>query len=159
MLILACAKQTIRADRAVRNGAWGWRNKLEASDISGKRLLILGYGRSGRHLARMANGFAMDIRAFDPFLAERGWPEGPAKPVATLTDGLAWADIVSVNVPKAGRPLLGAQEFALLRSGAIVVNTARGGIVDEAALAAALAEGRVAAAGLDVFDNEPPGKR
>ncbi|RFB80736.1 hydroxyacid dehydrogenase [Methylovirgula sp. 4M-Z18] len=156
MLILACAKQLIRADNAVRNGAWGWRNRLEAGDISGKRLLIIGYGRIGHHLAQMAEGFKMDIRAFDPFLAERGWPEGPVRPAATLAEGLAWADIVSVHMPKAGAPLLGAKEFTRLKQGAIVVNTARGGIVDEGALTAALADGRIAAAGLDVFDDEPP---
>jgi D-3-phosphoglycerate dehydrogenase / 2-oxoglutarate reductase len=158
MLILACAKQAIRADRAVRTGYWGWRNRLEAGEISGKRLFIIGYGRSGRHLARMAEGFRMQTRAFDPFLVEQGWPEGPVSPIDTLADGLAWADVVSVNVPKAGRPILGADEFARLKRGAIVVNTARGGIVDEAALASALADGRVVAAGLDVFDDEPPAK-
>ena len=158
MLILACAKQVLRADRAVRSGPWGWRNKLEAGEISGKRLLIIGYGRSGRHLAQMAEGFRMEVRAFDPFLVERGWPEGPVAPAASLADGLAWADVVSVNVPKAGRPIIGAEEFARLKPGAIVVNTARGGVVDEAALASALADGRVAGAGLDVFDNEPPAK-
>ena len=158
MLILACAKRAIRADRAVRDGGWGWRNQLEAGDISGKRLLIIGYGRSGRHLARMAQGFALQIGAYDPYLAERGWPVGPATPVASLAEGLASADIVSVNVPRADRPLIGAAEFARLRPGAILVNTARGGIVDERALAAALAEGRLAAAGLDVFDDEPPSK-
>ena len=158
MLILACAKQVLRADRAVRSGPWGWRNKLEAAEISGKRLLIIGYGRSGRHLAQMAEGFRMEVRAFDPFLVERGWPEGPVAPAASLADGLAWADVVSVNVPKAGRPIIGAEEFARLKPGAIVVNTARGGVVDEAALASALADGRVAGAGLDVFDDEPPTK-
>ena len=158
MLILACAKQVIRADRAVRSGPWGWRNRLEAGEISGKRLLIIGYGRSGRHLARMADGFGMEVRAFDPLLVERGWPEESVKPVSALADGLAWADIVSVNVPKTGRPILAAEEFSCLKPGAIIINTARGGIVDEVALASALADGRVAAAGLDVFDDEPPAK-
>ena len=158
MLILACAKQAIRADRSVRTGPWGWRNLLEAGEISGKRLLIVGYGRSGRHLARMAEGFDMEVRAFDPFLAENGWPEGTVSPVASLSDALGWADVVSVHVPKSGRPVLGADEFASIKRGAIVVNTARGGIVDETALASALSDGRVAAAGLDVFDDEPPAK-
>jgi D-3-phosphoglycerate dehydrogenase len=158
MLILACAKQAIRADRSVRSGQWGWRNRLEAGEISGKRLLLVGYGRSARRLARMAEGFSMEIRAFDPFLVESGWPEGTASPAASLAEGLAWADVVSVHAPKSGRPILGAQEFACLKPGAIVVNTARGGIVDEAALASALADGRIAAAGLDVFDHEPPAR-
>ena len=78
--------------------------------------------------------------------------------MAKLADGLAWADVVSVNAPRTDRPLLGAEEFAQLKPGAILVNTARGGIVDEVALAQALAAGRVAAAGLDVFDDEPPAK-
>jgi D-3-phosphoglycerate dehydrogenase len=157
MLLLACAKRARLADRAVREPEhWGWRNRLEAGEVGGKRLLILGYGRAGRHLARMAQGFAMQVRAFDPFLAAQGWPAGEVAPVATLAEGLAWADAVSVHVPKAGRPLLGAAELALLRPGAILVNTARGGIVDETALAGALATGRVGAAGLDVFDAEPP---
>ncbi len=156
MLLLACAKRAIRADRAVRGGAWNWRNRLEPTEVTGKRLLILGFGRSGRHLARMAQGFGMQVRAFDPFVAERGWPEGAVSPVAKLNEGLGWADFISVNVPKAGKPLLGPEEFAELRPGAVLVNTARGGIVDETALAAALADGRVGAAGLDVFDDEPP---
>jgi len=158
MLILACAKRAIRADRAVRSGAWEWRNKLEAGEISGRRLLILGYGRSGRHLARMARGFDMEVKAFDPFVAERGWPEGNVACATTLAEGIAWADIVSVNIPRAERPILGAAEFAQFKPGAILVNTARGGIVDEAALIQALAGGRVSAAGLDVFDDEPPAK-
>src|SRR5260370_26572516 len=155
-LILAGAKSLVRADRAVRAGPWGWRNRLEAAEISGKRLLIVGYGRIGRHLARMADGFGMEIHAYDPFLAEEAWPAGSAAPVRALADGLAWADVISVNVPKAGRPILGAEELAQVKPGAILLNTARGAIVDEAALVAALADGRVAAAGLDVFDAEPP---
>ncbi len=158
MLILASAKRLIRADRSVREGPWGWRNALEAGEISDKNLLIIGYGRSGRHLARMAQGFGMQTRAFDPFLLKQGWPDGPAAPVASLADGLAWADVISVHAPKAGRPILGAEEFAQMKPGVIIVNTARGGVVDESALAAALAEGRVGAAGLDVFDDEPPAK-
>ena len=158
MLILASAKRVVRADRAVREGPWGWRNALEAGEISDKNLLIIGYGRSGRHLARMAQGFGMQTRAFDPFLLKQGWPDGPAAPVAALADGLAWADVISVHAPKAGRPILGAEEFAQMKPGVIVVNTARGGIVDENALGAALAAGQVGAAGLDVFDDEPPAK-
>ena len=155
MLILACAKQLIRADAAVRIGPWVWRNRLEAGEISGRRLLIVGFGRIGRHLARMAAGFGMQIRAVDPYLAATGWPAGEVASV-DLRHGLAWADVVSLHVPKSGAALLGPDELALLRHGAIVVNTARGGIVDEVALAAALRSGQVAAAGLDVLEDEPP---
>jgi len=157
MLILACAKQLIRSDNSVRHGPWGWRNKLEAAEISGKRLLIIGYGRIGRHLARMASGFGMEIRAVDPFLATAGWPAADLASSTDLAAGLAWADVVSVHVPKAGAALIGAAELASMKPGAIIVNTARGGVVDELALAAALSAGTVAAAGIDVFDAEPPG--
>ena len=156
MLILACARSLIRADHSVRGGDWGWRNSLESGDVAHNRLLILGYGRAGRRLAKLADGFEMEIRAYDPFLMNGSWPTGPATAVASLAEGLAWADVISVNAPKAGPPLLGAAEFKQIKPGAIIVNTARGGIVDEVALAAALADGRVAAAGLDVFDDEPP---
>ena len=156
VLILAALKRLTAADRAVRRGPWGWRNRLEAGELAGKRLLILGYGRIGRALARMAAGFDVEIRAHDPFLAAAGWPEGDVRSEPELADGLAWADIVSVNLPRADRPVLGAEELARMKRGAVLVNTARGGIVDEAALADALSDGRIGAAGLDVFDDEPP---
>ena len=156
-LILGCTKCLIRADRSVRDGHWGWRNKLEAGEVGGKRLLILGFGRAGRHLARMAAAFGMEIRAFDPFLSQSGrWPVGPVDAAETLAEGLAWADIVSVHVPKGDRPLIEDAELRQVKPGVVIINTARGGIVDEAALAEALTDGRVAAAGLDVFEDEPP---
>ncbi len=154
-LILACAKQLRRADNSVRKGPWGWRNQLQAGEISGRRLLIVGYGRIGRHLAHMAVGFGMHIRAVDPILAAKVWSEREIEST-DLHDGLAWADIVSLHVPKAGSALIGADELALMRPGGILVNTARGGIVDEGALARALETGHLAAAGLDVFEQEPP---
>jgi D-3-phosphoglycerate dehydrogenase len=155
-LLLAAAKRSVRGDRAVRSGGWTWRGRLEQTELSGKRLLVVGYGRSGRHLARMAAAFAMEVQAFDPFLQRQGWPEGPAAPAPDLTEGLAWADYVSVHAPKGDKPLIGAAELAAMKPSAVLVNTARGVIVDEAALIASLREGRLAAAGLDVFEEEPP---
>lgn len=156
MMLLAGAKRAVRADRAVRETNWDWRNKLEASELAGKRLLIVGYGRIGRHLARMAAGFSMDIAAFDPFLERLGWPDGPVKPASDLDVALGWADAISVHAPKGDNPLIGARQFGLMRRGVVLVNTARGGVVAEAALIDALRSGAVAAAGLDVFDQEPP---
>lgn len=156
MLILALAKKTLRADRSVRGNDWGWRNRLEASELFGKHLLILGYGRIGRRLAQMALAFEMEVKAYDPYLERLGWPDGPVAPCGDLLAGLAWADAVSVNVPKADRPIIGAAELSAMKKAAVLVNTARGGVVDEAALVAALQEGRLAGAGLDVFDDEPP---
>jgi D-3-phosphoglycerate dehydrogenase len=156
MLLLAATKRLIRADRSVRDNEWGWRNRLEPSELAGKRLLILGFGRIGRHLARMAAAFGMDVRAYDPFLERQGWPEGPVAPVSDLQAALAWADAISINVPKAERPVIGPVQLSAMKPTAVLINTARGGVVDEAALIAALREGRIAAAGIDVFDDEPP---
>jgi D-3-phosphoglycerate dehydrogenase len=150
MLLLAAT------NRSVRDNEWDWRNRLEPSELAGKRLLILGFGRIGRHLARMAAAFGTDVRAYDPFLERQGWPEGPVAPVSDLQAGLAWADAISVNVPKAERPVIGAVELSAMKPTAVLINTARGGVVDEAALISALREGRIAAAGIDVFDDEPP---
>ncbi|MEN9384311.1 MAG: hypothetical protein RL323_1454 [Pseudomonadota bacterium] len=156
MLVLAATKQTVKADASVRHGEWGWRNTLSAREVSGKNLLIIGYGRIGRHLARMASGFNMTIRAFDPYLEKAGWPAGEVAPVSALEKGLRWADAVSVNVPHSGKALIGAAEIALMRPNAVLVNTARGGVIDEAALADALKNGVIAGAGVDVFETEPP---
>lgn len=156
MMILAASKRALRADAAVRAGPWDWRNRLESEDLHGRALLLLGYGRIGRHLAAMMAGFGMEIRAHDPYLLGRGWPADGVPPVERLEDGLGWADVISVSVPGAGRPLIGPAEFAAMKDGVVLVNTARGGIVDEAALVGALESGKVGAAGLDVFEQEPP---
>lgn len=157
MQLLAGAKQAIRADRAVRDPEkWDWRNLLEQREISGRNLLIIGYGRAGQRLARMAAGFDMNVCAYDPYLQSQGWPDGPVKPVNTLAEGLAWADCLSLHVPRSDKPLLDAAAFAQMKFGMIIANTARGGVLCEAALAAALSDGRVHAAGVDVFDVEPP---
>jgi D-3-phosphoglycerate dehydrogenase len=156
-LLLASAKRLIRADRSVRDaGQWAWRNRLEPTEVSAINLLILGYGRIGRHLARLAQAFGMEVRAYDPFLLNKGWPEGSVAPVQELASGLAWADAVTVHAPKAGAPLIGVAEFAAMKPGTLLVNTARGGVVDETALVAALRSGQVGAAGIDVFEVEPP---
>ncbi|WP_455924452.1 hydroxyacid dehydrogenase [Pseudomonas putida] len=156
MQLLAGAKRAIRADRSVRQiGQWGWRNGLEQQEVSGKNLLIIGYGRIGRHLANMAAGFNMQVHAHDPYLERAGWPTGAVHPTS-LEDGLAWADFISIHTPRGERPTLGQAEFALMKPGVIIANTARGGVICETALAEGLANGRVGAAGIDVFDEEPP---
>lgn len=157
MQLLAVAKCAIPAHNAVKNiGDWNWRNQLKQQEISGKNLLILGYGRIGRHLARMAAGFQMEVRAFDPFLLQNGWPEGAVKPMKTLHEGLAWAECISIHVPGGDKPMIGVEEFAIMKQGVIIANTARGGVVCEVALLDALKNGKIGAIGLDVFDVEPP---
>jgi D-3-phosphoglycerate dehydrogenase / 2-oxoglutarate reductase len=159
MLILAAIKRAVKADRAVRNPEnWGWRNSLEAGEVGGKTLLVLGCGRIGRTLANYAIALGMKVIGYDPWLDRAGWPAGPIACVPSLHDALAQADVISVHTPKSEQPLLGAAELKATRPGVVIVNTARGGIVDEDALAAALASGHVAAAGIDVFADEPPSK-
>jgi len=159
MLLLAAAKRALPADRAVREpGQWAWRNQLQQQEISGKNLLIIGYGRIGQCVARMAAGFNMKIRAYDPRQQRNGWPEGSVEPVADLKDGLLWADCITIHIPRGTRksPVLATGEFIFMKPGVILVNTSRGGVVCETTLADALQSGRVGAAGIDVFDDEPP---
>jgi D-3-phosphoglycerate dehydrogenase / 2-oxoglutarate reductase len=156
MQLLAGAKRAVIADRTVRDpAAWNWRNRLEQQEVSGKNLLILGYGRTGRALARMAGGFGMQVAAHDPFLQAADWPEGEVQPLS-LAEGLAWADYISVHVPRGERPTIGATEISRMKPGVVIANTARGGVIDEEALADALISGKVGAAGVDVFAQEPP---
>lgn len=155
MLILAACHRLIAADRATRDGNWAWRNGLQTQEVRGKRLLILGFGRIGRHLAGMARAFGMQVWAHDPYVTD--WPDlatrAPDMPAA-----LAEADVVSLHLPRADHVLLGPREIAAMKPGAVVVNTARGGLVDELALALALKSGHLGAAGIEVFEAEPPGR-
>lgn len=155
MMILAAFKRAIKGDSSVRCGPWGWRNSLESQDLRGRNLLIMGYGRIGRHTADMMRGFHMNIRAYDPFLKAQDWPAGDVEHVENLVDALAWADAITVSAPKSDKPMLAQAEFDKMKDGVIIVNTSRGGIVDEAALVWALRSGKVGAAGLDVFETEP----
>lgn len=155
MMILAASKRLLRGDGAARRGPWEWRNRLEARDIRNQNLLLVGYGRIGRQTGALMQGFGMTLRAHDPFLMQQGWPEDGVQPVASLEEGLAWADVISFSLPHTGAPLIGADEIARMREGVVLVNTARGGIIDEAALIAGLRSGKVGAAGLDVFAAEP----
>ncbi len=156
MLILAATHRLIAADRATRAGDWGWRNGLQTHEVAGKRLLIVGFGRIGRHLAGMARAFGMEVHAHDPFVPADQWPD-----IATRADdlgvALAAADAVSLHLPRADRAILGAAELAGMKPSAVIVNTARGGLVDENALADALRAGRIGGAGIEVFSAEPPG--
>jgi D-3-phosphoglycerate dehydrogenase len=103
----------------------------------------------------MMSGFEMNIRAYDPYLFQQGWPVGSVESAEHLHEALAWADVISVSAPKSDKPMIGPAEFEQMKDGVIIVNTARGGIVDEKALIAAVETGKVGAAGLDVFEEEP----
>lgn len=158
LLILAAARRAGEGERLVRSGEWtGWTpTQLMGTQVSGRRLGIFGMGRIGRELARMAQGFGMAVhyrnRARLPPEQEAG---------AVFHDGdesfLAGCDVLSLHAPGGAgtRHWLNRERIALLPPGAIVANTARGTLVDDTALVAALRSGHVAAAGLDVYDGEP----
>jgi D-3-phosphoglycerate dehydrogenase len=155
LLLLSASRRLIQYDAATRPGGdWGFRNSLSAQEVAGKTLLIIGLGRIGRHLSRMARGFDIEVIAYDPYLTQPA-PLG-VRVVDDLDAALAEADLVSVHVPRTDTALIGRRELALMKPSAVLVNTARGGSVDENALADALTEGRLFGAGLDVFVDEPP---
>ncbi|MDP4026667.1 hydroxyacid dehydrogenase [Methylobacterium sp. NEAU 140] len=155
-LLLAVARRGIALDAAVRRGAFAERSRLPGLELRGRTLLLIGFGRIGREVAVRATAFGMRVLAFDPF-ADRAVVPGIAF-VDDLDAGLRQADVVSVHVPlgPGTRGLIGAREIALLPPDAIVLNAARGGVVDEDALAAALDSGRLWGAGIDTFETEPP---
>jgi len=158
MLILATAKRVIGHDACVREDRWSYRDGLLAGDIEGRTLFVVGFGRIGRKVAARARSFGMDILVHDPFLTPDQIEAEGARAAASFEAGLAEADFVTLHAPgnPDGGPLIGAGELALMKPGAIVINTSRGSHVDEAALAGAIRDGGLGGAGLDVFDPEPP---
>ena len=156
-LMLACAKRLIRHDAAARSGNWNLRDELEASELEGKVLLIVGFGRIGRKMAGFAAAFGMRLLAYDPYQDRAAVEAAGAQTVDDLADGLAEADFVSIHIPKTKpEPIIGAAELARMKPTAVILSTARGGLIDEQALAAAFASNRLAGAGLDVLASEPP---
>ena len=156
-LLLAAARRVVEGDRLVRSGQWtGWTpTQLLGAAVAGSIVGIVGMGRIGQAVARRAAGFRMQViyhshRAVDA-------PPGAHWTSRDLPDLLRESDIVTIHVPLTPetRHLIGAPEFALMRRTAILINTARGPIVDESALVTALQEGTIAGAGLDVFEDEP----
>jgi (S)-sulfolactate dehydrogenase len=140
-------------------GTWP-RNKLMGREISGKHLGLVGFGAIARETAKRAIALGMSVSAYDPYVKadSPAWnqPWGHVEP-SSLDDLLASADVVSLHVPLTPetRNLIGADAIARMKSDAILINAARGGIIDEAALANALRAGRLGGAALDVFDEEP----
>ena len=157
-LMLAAAKRLIRYHKASLGPDWNYRNSLQAEELEGKNLLIIGLARIGRQLAKMAMVFGMRVTAFDPFISTAAIDDDSVALVDDLDDALAAADFVSLHVPKTEKLLIGLRQFRCMKRTAIIINTARGGVIDEAALAEALVSGEIAAAGIDVFEEEPPKK-
>jgi glyoxylate reductase len=153
LLILAATRNTTAAEDDLRNGRWdGWGFNTHLShDVHGATLGLIGYGRIARAVAQRATGFDMEV--LHTSRTDTGLP-GYVPELATL---LARADIVSLHVPltESTHHLIGAAELALMKPTAVIVNTARGPVIDEDALVDALQAGTIHGAGLDVFDDEP----
>lgn len=153
-MILMLARDLTHQTDALRAGDWSVRERQRAFDVAEKTLLIVGYGRIGKRVAALAEAFRIRILACDPYVSDFA----PGISVAeNLQAGLGVADILTVHTPlnDETRGLIGVEELACLRPGAVVVNNARGGIVDEPAIAAALRSGHIAGYGTDVFGVEP----
>ena len=156
-LMLAVAKQVVRYDRAIREDNFAIRDGFSAFELSGRTLLIIGLGRIGRKVARLAQAFGMQVIASDPFVSASDAEQIGVGYVADWRPSLSRADFVSIHAPKLPdtRYLVGAPELAAMKPGSVLVNVSRGGMVDETALVEMLERGHLAGAGLDVFEHEP----
>jgi D-3-phosphoglycerate dehydrogenase len=150
-LMFALARPVVRADTEMKSGTWA-KKQLTGTELAGKTLGIVGYGRIGRSLGEKAKALGMTVIASDPYVEHED-----IVPMETL---LAAADYVSVHVPHTEEThnLVGADEFASMKNGAYLIQASRGGTVDEGALLAALEDGKLAGAALDVYTEEPPVK-
>ena len=156
-LLLAASRRIVEADRFIRSANWRSENAwapdfFVGKDVAGATLGIVGLGAVGQAVARRAQGFGMRVLGWS-----RSGREVPGVERCELDDLLAGSDFVSLHVARTRETtgLIDARRIGLMRPDAVLVNTARGGIVDEAALAEALSQGRLAAAGIDVFEREP----
>jgi len=156
-LLLAVAREIPRADAAMKKGEW-LKKELEGVEINGKTLGIIGYGRIGVEMSKRAAAFGMNVIVYDPFIQEDEIKGRDVESVS-IQDLYQWSDFISLHLPfnVQTRDLIGSLAFSEMKDGVRIVCAARGGIIDESALLAALNSGKVAGAGLDVFAIEPPG--
>ena len=157
-MLLASARLVRKMDRFVRDDSWGQRLSDLPADLFGKSILVVGMGRSGSRTVKRSVAFEMDVFVIDPGISAAEIEKAGAKKVADLKAILPKVDFVSIHCPKSPETvdMFNAETLALMKPDAFLVNTARGGIVNEAALYAALATGKLRGAGLDVLDREPP---
>jgi D-3-phosphoglycerate dehydrogenase len=153
-LLLATARQISRLDRRMKAGEW---DRAVSTDVCGKTLGLVGFGAIGRAVAKRAAGFGLEVLAYD-VAPDEAAARALGVRLCPLEELLARSDFVSLHVPllPGTRGLIGEAALARMKPGAILINTSRGAVVDEAALLRALQAGRLAGAGLDVFADEPP---
>ena len=157
-MLLASARLVKKYDRFVREGGWGERLADLPADLSGKSILVVGMGRIGSRTVKRCAAFEMDVFVLDPNISEAEIKKAGATKVTDLKAILPKVDFVSVHCPKAPETIdmFNAETLALMKPDAFLVNTARGGIINEDALYKALSTGKLRGAGLDVLDKEPP---
>ncbi|MDB5035097.1 MAG: serA [Chlorobi bacterium] len=155
-MLLSLLRKIPSANASLRSGAWD-RKSFTGTELMGKRVGILGLGRIGREVARRLQSFDTVVTGFDPVLSSDAVRDLGIEP-ATFDEMMAASDIITIHVPllPETRGMIGEKEMARMRDGIFLVNCARGGIIDEAALLAALESGKVAGAAIDVFEPEPP---
>jgi len=156
-LLLGCVRKVAFKDRRIREGAWNLHREQPSYRITGKTLGLIGYGAIARTLHRKISGFGLGrVLVFDPYLDPKKIEENGAES-ATLRSLLKNSDYISVHAPlnDGTQGLIGSRELSLMKKTAILVNTSRGPLLEEKAVAEALANGKIAAAGLDVFEAEP----
>jgi len=155
-LILALIRRIPHAWEEMRRG--GWRlPEFWGFDLRGKTLSIIGLGRIGSRVGRLGVAFGMEVLACDPYISDRAFQEAGAKPVSR-EEAISRADFLTLHTPltEETRGMIGSRELSMMKSTALLINTARGGIVDDGALVKALDVGVLAGAGIDVFETEPP---
>lgn len=152
-LMLAAARHIVAADRAMRGGQW---KHIQGTELKGKTIGIVGLGLIGQEMASMARGFGMNVIGWSLTKDEERARKAGVK-LVELDELISTADVISLHVRASDKTagMIGARELGMMKPTAIIVNTARGPLIDEAALADALASGRIAAAGLDAFTQEP----
>lgn len=156
-LMLAVLRRVREMDAVVREGRWDQRWQTRLGDLTGARVGLIGFGRIARACARICGaGFGAEVSAFDPLVSAEDMATAGVRKVDMAE--LLTSDVISIHVPLTPdtRNLIGAAELAQMHGGAVIVNTSRGGIIDEAALYDALSQGRIGGAGIDVFEAEPP---
>lgn len=157
MLIMAVFKRILVADQAVRTFNWNYRDKYEPAELFGKNLLIVGYGRIGQKVAQLAEAFGMNISIYDPYILAKVPKE--YKYFSRLEEAFGVSDCISLNLPKVEKPIISQETAKYLKPGVVIINTARGGLIDLNTLKEGLQSGVIAGAGLDVFDSEPPDQK
>jgi len=157
-MMLTLAKRAVELHALVKDGRWGTRLAALPFDLFGKTVLIVGFGRIGTRTAKRCLAMEMKVLIYDPYKSAEDIRAAGCEPVSDLDDALPRADFVSIHCPKTPETtgMFNAARLARMKPAAYLVNTARGGIVDERALHDALVAGKLGGAGLDVFEQEPP---